>query len=41
MTRRGFGGLLAGAALAAPMDLRAMREQYRRDLFDVYVPFHE
>jgi N-acylglucosamine 2-epimerase len=41
MTRRGFGGLLAGAALAAPMDLRAMRAQYRRDLFDDYVPFHE
>ncbi len=43
MDRRMFGTLLAAAPLAAaePMDWKAKRNQYQKDLFEDYVPFHE
>ena len=43
LTRRLFGTLLAAAPLAAgpPVDWKAVRNQYRKDLFEDYLPFHE
>jgi N-acylglucosamine 2-epimerase len=44
LNRRCFGILLGAVPLAAVeprLDFRAMRNQYRKDLFDDYLPFHE
>ena len=46
MNRRVFAALAGAAPLAAAtepgrLDLAAMRAQYRKDLFEDYVPFHE
>ncbi len=47
MNRRLFSSLVAGSPLAAmaaaerPLDWKAVRDQYRKDLFADYVPFHE
>lgn len=38
LNRRGFAALLAAAG---PLDFRATRAKYRKDLFDDYLPFHE
>jgi N-acylglucosamine 2-epimerase len=42
--RRLFGALLAAAPLRAAepdLDWKSIRDQYRKDLFEDYVPFHE
>jgi len=43
ITRRLFSTVLAAAPLLAgkELDWKAMRSQYRKDLFDDYLPFHE
>jgi N-acylglucosamine 2-epimerase len=44
LNRRRFGTLLAALPLAAAeprLNYSAMRSQYRKDLFDDYIPFHE
>lgn len=44
INRRLFGKLLSAAPLSAagaPLDLKAMQAQYRKDLFEDYLPFHE
>lgn len=44
LTRRLFSTAFAAAPFApaaAPLDWKAIRDQYRKDLFEDYVPFHE
>jgi N-acylglucosamine 2-epimerase len=41
MTRRLFAAIPLAAAAERPLDWKAVRSQYRKDLFEDYLPFHE
>ncbi|MBL8232179.1 MAG: AGE family epimerase/isomerase [Bryobacterales bacterium] len=41
LTRRHFAATAMAVAAPSTLDWRAIRDQYRRDLFDDYLPFHE
>jgi mannose/cellobiose epimerase-like protein (N-acyl-D-glucosamine 2-epimerase family) len=41
MTRRLFAAIPLAAAAERPLDWKAARSQYRKDLFEDYLPFHE